>query len=331
MKKILGVVLAIFISVLFIGCKENKEHSKNNLKQIDLVLDWYPNAVHSFIYTAIEKGYYKDEGLKVNIKFPSNATDPLALVASKKATIGMYYLQDLITAKTNEEVPVKSIGAVIQSPLGVIISLKDKRINRPVDLENKTIGYSGSPLSEAMVREMVKYDGGNLNKVNLMDVGFDIISSMTTKKVDATTSGMVNHEVPVMKHQGFDVNYFYPCDYGIPNYYELLFVANDETINNNPNLLKKFLKASKKGFEYVKMHEDEGLDILLENQKQDNFPLTKSVEKQSLDILTPKMETKEKEFLQQDTSVWQNNIDWLYKNNLIKTKLKTGDLFVDIN
>ena len=37
------------------------------------MLDWYPNAVHSFIY-AIEKGYFKEEGVKVNIKFPSNPT-----------------------------------------------------------------------------------------------------------------------------------------------------------------------------------------------------------------------------------------------------------------
>ena len=47
------------------------------------MLDWYPNAVHSFIYAAIEKGYFKEEGVKVNIKFPSNPTDPLTLAAGR--------------------------------------------------------------------------------------------------------------------------------------------------------------------------------------------------------------------------------------------------------
>ncbi len=49
------------------------------------MLDWYPNAVHSFIYAAIEKGYFKEEGVKVNIKFPSNPTDPLTLAVRRKS------------------------------------------------------------------------------------------------------------------------------------------------------------------------------------------------------------------------------------------------------
>lgn len=78
------------------------------------MLDWYPNAVHSFIYAAIEKGYFKEEGVKVNIKF-SNPTDPLTLAAAGKVTVGLYYQPDVVMAKANEQIPVKSIGAVVRS------------------------------------------------------------------------------------------------------------------------------------------------------------------------------------------------------------------------
>ena len=116
------------------------------------MLDWYPNAVHSFIYAAIEKGYFKEEGVKVNIKFPSNPTDPLTLAAAGKVTVGLYYQPDVVMARANEKIPVKSIGAVVRSPLNHVVSLKSAGIQSPKDLEGKTVGYSGTPLSEMYLK-----------------------------------------------------------------------------------------------------------------------------------------------------------------------------------
>ena len=95
---------------------------KKDLKEINVVLDWYPNAIHTFIYTAIERGYYEEEGLDVKVRFPANANDALALVAAGKAEIGMYYQQDVIQAVANQGTKIKSIGAIVQSPLSVVLS-----------------------------------------------------------------------------------------------------------------------------------------------------------------------------------------------------------------
>ena len=59
-----------------------------DLRKMDVVLDWYPNALHAFLYTAIERGYFADEGLDVNIRFPANDNDAIALTAAGKAEIG---------------------------------------------------------------------------------------------------------------------------------------------------------------------------------------------------------------------------------------------------
>ncbi|WP_186429832.1 ABC transporter substrate-binding protein [Clostridium sp. BSD9I1] len=333
MKKLkyLSLLLA-FLLLVMTGCssKQSNQNEANKLEEVDLVLDWYPNAVHSFIYAAIEKGYFKEEGLNVNIKFPSNPTDPLSLPAAGKATVGIYYQPDVIIARANEKVPVKSIGSIVQSPLNVIIALKEKGINSPKDLSGRTIGFSGNPLNTEYVKTMVKEDGGDPNSVKVIDVGFELLSAMITKKVDATTGGLINHEVPVMKHEGHEINYFDPSKYGVPNYYELLFVTSDNTLKEKPETLKKFMKACKKGFNFTKENPDEALSILLKNQQKDNFPLIEAVEKESMNTLLPKMELKDSPFSTQDKKVWEDNMNWLYEKGMLKEKVKAEDFYVDL-
>lgn len=69
----------------------------------------------------------------MQIRFPSNANDALSMVAAGKAEIGMYYQQDLIQAVANQKAPIRSVGAIVQSPLNIILSLKDKNITSPKD------------------------------------------------------------------------------------------------------------------------------------------------------------------------------------------------------
>ena len=80
----------------------------------------------------------------------------------------------------------------------------------------KTIGYAGTELSEALIRSIMDYVGADYSDVTLIDVGFDLMSSMTTGNVDATIGCLVNHEVPQMEEEGFEVNWFDLDDYGVP-------------------------------------------------------------------------------------------------------------------
>ena len=312
---------------------DNTQDSKStdNLKEVNVVLDWYPNALHTFIYTAIERGYYAEEGLKVNIQFPSNANDALSLVAAGKAEIGLYYQHDIIQAVANQGIKVKSIGAVVQSPLNIILSLSDENIKRPKDLEGKTVGYAGTALSEALVKTMMEADGADFSKTTMMDVGFELMSSMTTGNVDATIGCLVNHEVPQLEEEGFTVNYFMVNEYGIPNYYEGVFLANDDTIANDPEMLAGFLRASKRGFDDFKADPYGCLDILLNNQNEENFPLSESVEQKSCDTILPLMENDSASFLSQSDECWQENIDWMLESGLIDNSVSVDDVRANID
>ena len=302
------------------------EKDKKDLREVNVVLDWYPNAIHTFLYTAIERGYYEEEGLNVQIRFPSNANDALSMVAAGKAEIGMYYQQDLIQAVANQKAPIRSVGAIVQSPLNIILSLKDKNITSPKDMVGKTIGYGGTVLSESLVKCMMDSVGADASDVKMVDVGFDLMSSMTTGNVDATIGCLVNHEVPQMEEEGFELNYFPVSGYGIPNYYEEVFLTNNKLLEEEPEVVAGFLRASKKGFDDFKADPDGCLAILMNNQNEANFPLTQSVEEQSCKTLLPLMETADAEFLSQTEECWQENIDWMLENGLIDQSVDVADV-----
>lgn len=334
-KKILALFISVITAFSFVGCgnsSNNQTSTDDNteLEKFSVVLDWYPNAVHGFIYNAIEKGYYEEEGLDVQIYFPANVNDAISLTAAGKADVGIYYPNDIIRAIANEDIPVKSVGTIVQSPLNVIVSLKDKNITSPKDFVGKTIGYSGTEFNEALIKTMMESVGASMDDVTLIDVGFDLMTSMTTGKVDATIGCLVNHEVPALEEEGFEVNYFFPTEYGVPNYSELVFVAGNNNINENSEKIEKFLRASQKGFEDMKNDPQGTLRTLLENQNEENFPLSEGVEQRSIDVLLPLMENENAKFLTQNKELWQNDINWLKEQGLINKEITVEDCVVDI-
>ena len=339
MKKRIFAALAA-CTLLLTGCTAGQNADADNndaaqtdgeLRELTVVLDWYPNALHAFLYQAEEAGYFAEEGLTVNIQPPAGVNDAMSMVAAGQADIGLYYQQDVIQARVEQDVPVKSIGAVVQGPLNIILSLKEKEITETDDLVGKTIGYAGTELSEALVRSIMENSGVDPSSVEMIDVGFDLMSSMVTGNVDATIGCLVNHEVPQMEKEGFEVNYFFPDDFGVPQYYEGIFLANDTMIEQEPEVLAGFLRACEKGFADFKSNTDEVLQVLLDNQDESNFPLDPDVEQKSCDTLLPLMETADAAFLSQTEQCWQENIDWMFDQGLISEKPDITEVMATID
>lgn len=337
MKKVLIMFLSFIVLTALVACGESDSAAGDGgpdgetveLREIDVMLDWYPNAVHSYLYAAIENGYFEEEGLKVNIKFPANPTDPINLAAAGQITLGITYQPDVVTARANQDVPVKSIGAIVRSPLNHTIFMADSDIQTPSDLEGRQVGFPGIPVNEALIKTMVANDGGDPSTVQLIDVGFELGSSIVSGRVDAVTGAYINHEVPVLRHDGHEVRYFNPVDYGVPSFYELVFVTNDATWESDSDMIRAFWRGATKGYEFMVANPEDALNILLSNQDQANFPLVEEVEKQSLEILLPKMESSSG-FGNQDADSWQETIDWMLEFGLIDSEPSLDDIFVNI-
>ena len=195
----------------------------------------------------------------------------------------------------------------------------------------KTIGYAGTELSEALIRSIMNYVGADYSDVTMIDVGFDLMSSMTTGNVDATIGCLVNHEVPQMEEEGFSVNWFDLDEYGVPTYYEGVFLANDNAIAGDSETLSAFLRASAKGFADMKADPEAALQILLNNQNEENFPLSETVERKSMEVLIPMMETTDIAFLSQSDECWQENIDWMLEQGLISETVALDEVRVNLD
>lgn len=340
MKKWIKVCFSLLLLLFLAACgtkdaadegeKSESDSKDKELKEVSIMLDWYPNAVHSYLYVAQEKGYFEEEGVEVDIQFPANPTDPLTLAAAGKVTLGLYYQPDVIMARANENLPVKTVASIVRNPLNHVLVPEDSSVQSPKDLEGKKVGYPGIPLNEAILETMVKHDGGDIKKVDLIDVGFELNSALVTGNTDAVIGAYINHEVPVLKHNGFNTRYFNPVDYGVPAYNEIVLVTSDDTWEKDKEAIQAFWKAAKKGYQFMKENPDEALALLLNNQDEANFPLIEEVEKESLEILLPRMEAEGAEFGSQDEDTFKKVTNWLKEFNLIKEVPKPSDVIVNI-
>lgn len=304
------------------------EPASDTEDKLSIMLDWYPNAVHSFIYVAQEKGYFADQGLDVEIQMPADTNDSLKLVAAGKIDLALSYQPQILLAR-GENIPVRSIAAVVRHPLVHLLTEANGNVSSPKDLDGKTVGYSSIPLYEAMVRTMISHDGGNPDNMKLVDVGFDLIPSLASGQADAIMGGFINHEQLILEKEGHAMKSINPVDYGVPDYYELVLTASEAGIQAKKQQLTRFVKAIQEGQKYVTEHPEEALNILLAHENETS-PLDPEIETKSLAILLPLMNEDGQKFGRQEMESWENVRAWLVATELIPDSVKAEDAFINL-
>ena len=302
------------------------------LTDIDVVLDWYPNAIHTFLFYAQEKGYFEEEGLNVNLISPADSADSITFVASERAQIGLTYPVDIINS-VEQGMPVKALASVCAKPLDCMCTLKSNtEITSDLStLKGKTIGYSGTAISEAIVRTIAKNAGLKDDDYEMINVGYDLVTSLTTEKVDLVTGIFMNDEIPTMELAGYEVNTFYQEDYGLPEMYGLVMAVNSDSYDSDPEVYQGFLRACKKGFEDMKSDEDAAIDLIMSKMNSDDNPLDETQQRESYRILMQRMETSEEPFPTMKDDKWKAIIDWMYNEGLIEKEISVSDVVIENN
>jgi putative hydroxymethylpyrimidine transport system substrate-binding protein len=226
-----------------------------------LVLDFTPNAVHSGIYAARYEGFYRDEGVDLTIRQPGESTDAPKLLAAGRVDFAILDIHDLGIAR---ERGIDLVGTMplVQQPLAAVIAHGGRGIERPKQLEGRTVGVTGLPSDEAVVDSEVSADGGNPAKVKRVTIGFNAISALAAGKVDAAT-GFWNAEGVALRQQGVPIRIFKVNRYGAPPYPELVLVASRRTIEHDPRLVESVLAATTRGYELTVRDPQRALDDLL--------------------------------------------------------------------
>ncbi|MBF1058850.1 MAG: ABC transporter substrate-binding protein, partial [Peptostreptococcus sp.] len=189
-KKILSLALVGLLAIAGLSaCSGENNASKSGegdkLEKVTLVLDYTPNTNHTGIYLAKEKGYYKDQGIDLEIIQPSDS-DAATLVASDKAQFGVSYQEDVTYALTREKdpLPIKAIATIIQHNTSGFAAPVEKNIKTAKDFEGKTYGGWGSPSEEAIIKLAMKKQGADFNKLKRVDIGKDDYFTATKKNID---------------------------------------------------------------------------------------------------------------------------------------------------
>lgn len=326
-----GLFILIAITLLT-GCTETSskesDAAKEELEDITIMLDWYPNAVHTALYVAEKKGYFKEEGLNVKIEMPADTNDPLKLAATGKVDLAISYLTEAVVAKS-EGIPIVSIASLVRHSLDGIMYKEESGMTSPKDLEGKVVGYPSSSVSETFVSTMVENAGGDMSKVKLVDVGWDLMPALSTDNVDAIAGAYINHELVLLNEEGYNVDIFDPAEYGVPETYELILVTGEDTLNEREEAFKKFWNAVRKAHDEVKKDPEAGLQVLLDHEN-DSFPLDEAIELESLQILLPLMEDTTLPFGYQEEEMWENVVKWLYDSEIIAEKITPNDIVKNI-
>ena len=308
--------------------EDTSAETEKEIKEIDVVLDWYPNAIHTFLYEAIEKEYFAQEGLSVNLISPADSVDAITFVASGKAQIGLTYPVEIVQAVENE-MPVRALAAVSQKPLDCLCTLGDSEVTADMaSLKGHKVGYSGTSVAEATVRTIAASAGLKDDDYEMINVGFDLVTSLTTGSVDLVAGTFINDEVVTMKNAGFDINVYSEQDYGVPELYGLVMAVNAESYDADPEMYAAFLRACSKGFEDMASGEEEAMRVIMGSMNSDDNPLDEEQQKESYNILMERMQTADAPFLSMDEQIWNDIITWMNESGLIAGTYTAADVTV---
>jgi putative hydroxymethylpyrimidine transport system substrate-binding protein len=281
-----------------------------------VALDWYPNANHAGLFLGQERGYYADEGLAPEFYTPSDPTTVLQTVGAGRDTFGISYQTDILLARA-AEVPVVSVLALVQTPLQGIMVLADSGIARPADLIAKTVGYPGIPSQEAFLATMLESDGATMADVELVNIGFNLTPALISGQVDASLGAFWTHEPILAAQEGYATEMLRVDDWGVPPYYELVIAASEETVADRPDLVERFLRATRRGYEDAIADPAAAIAALQAASPDLDVP----VEEEGIALLIPVWTTGDVPFGTQTAERWDAYAAWMTDRGLIPSGL----------
>ncbi|MCA1059675.1 ABC transporter substrate-binding protein [Rossellomorea aquimaris] len=323
MKKWMFIICSVFLLTACSAGKDTANEKKEGLKKVSVVLDWTPNTNHTGLYVAKEKGYFKDQGLDVDIILPGESGAD-QLVASGKAEFGVGY-QESVTQARVQDVPLVSIAAVIQHNTSGFASPKSKGITKPKDFEGKSYGGWGSPVEKAVMDSIMKQENADVEKVNFINMGDTDFFTAVKRDVDFAWIyyGWTGIEAEL---RGEELNMMYVKDYSEKlDYYTPVLTTNEKMIESDPETVKAFLAATSKGYEYAIDNPKEAGEILLGAAPD----LDKELVMKSQEWLAPKYQDDAERWGEQKLEVWENYASWMYDNDLLDKKLESKKAFTN--
>ncbi|HHU69637.1 MAG TPA: ABC transporter substrate-binding protein [Thermoanaerobacterales bacterium] len=321
-KKI--VVLMLLLPILLTGCGSNQGANNKDLRKVTVLLDWEPNTNHTGLYVAKSKGFFESEGLEVEI-IQSSEGGTSQLIAASQGDFGISYQEEVTHARAMD-IPVVSVATIIQNNTSGFASIAEKNIKTPKDFSGKKYGGWGSPAEIALLQALMEPYGASVDEVEIVNIGTsDFFTCIEKNIIDFSMIfyGWTGIEAEL---RGMDLNYI-PMSKENPalNFYTPVIIVKESLIDEDPELIRDFLKGAAKGYEFCIENPEEAAEILLENVPELNRELIIASQK----YLSKEYKADAEVWGIMELERWENYTDWMYENDLIPNKIDSGKAFTN--
>jgi ABC-type nitrate/sulfonate/bicarbonate transport system substrate-binding protein len=267
MKMIMATILVatVIAGALFMsGCVGPTEE-----EQVTVMMPYIPTVGWTPFYCAIDQGYYADEGLDVTMEYsPTGSVAPIQQVGAGKIEFGYADMNTLVMSRS-QEVAVVAVYQGEQTNVFNVIAKKDSGITQPQDLDGKVMAVVaiGAP-PHLMAKVMLLKSGVDYNNVTFVPLGSGgEIPALLGGKADAMAGHMVS--TFILKGMGRleDVNVMWMKDYGAnlpPN----AIIVNEKMLEDDPELIRKFVRATDKGLRYGVDNPEEAVDTFIKSNPE---------------------------------------------------------------
>lgn len=305
------------------GDKTSAPAKPAELKDIKVVLDWTPNTNHTGLFVAKDLGYYKDAGLNVDIIQPGSGSAD-AMIASGAAQFGVSY-QESITQGRTQNVPLVSLAAVIQHNTSGFAAPVDRKIKSPKDFEGKKYGGWGNPVEEAVMKSIMDLQGADVTKVTNINMGDADYFTAVKRDIDFAWIYYAWTGIEA-ELRGQPLDMLYVKDYSDKlDYYTPVIASSEKVISGDPEMVKAFMSATSKGYQYAIDHPEDAAKILLKAAPDLDEKLVVASQK----WLSPRYQDDAPRWGEQKESVWKNYSDWMYERKLLDKQLEVSKAFTN--
>jgi NitT/TauT family transport system substrate-binding protein len=260
---------------LLLGLATGAGAQSKPLRPFTFILDFLPYGEYTPYFTALDKGWYREEGLDVKILRGAGSGDTIKRIAVGQGEAGSADFSGLVAARANEDIKVRAIAAYFRRPPHSIFVREGTGINGARDLEGKTLSITPGNSHQTLFPLLAKLAGFKAESVKWVTMdGAAMGPALITGRVDGAPF-FANHEARLQKQakaQGITLKRISYADSGF-DMYSLVIFAREDTIAKEPEPLRGFLRASVKGIKYAfaKEHLEEGARILLKYHPEVDF------------------------------------------------------------